>query len=75
MDPSQGACNKDMQMSSATSFGAPGGHIFDVVAQGLKKRKFIAKLAQDAAEELRMHLLTSRCQTDRNTTSRFEINC
>ncbi len=26
-----------MKMSSAPSFRAPGGHIFDVVAQGLKK--------------------------------------
>ena len=29
--------NEDMKMSSAPSFWAPGGHIFDVVAQGLKK--------------------------------------
>ena len=29
-------------MSSAPSFGAPGGHIFDVVAQGLKKHVFTA---------------------------------
>jgi hypothetical protein len=29
--------NKDMKMSSTPSFGAPGGHTFDVVAQGLKK--------------------------------------
>ncbi len=27
-------------MSSAPSFGAPGGHIFDVVAQGLKTHVF-----------------------------------
>jgi hypothetical protein len=49
--------NEDMKMSSAPSFGAPGGHIFDVVAQGLKKHKhkFTAKLAQHVAEELRMH--------------------
>ncbi len=45
-------------MSSAPSFGAPGGHIFDVVAQGLKKHVFtaIAMLAQHVASELRMHL-------------------
>ncbi len=54
--------NEDMKMSSAPSFGAPGGHIFDVVAQGLKIKKFTAKLAQHVAEELRMHFLTSRCQ-------------
>ncbi len=29
--------NEDMKMSSAPSFRAPGGHSFDVVAQGLKK--------------------------------------
>ncbi len=29
--------NEDIKMSSAPSFRAPGGHIFDVVAQGLKK--------------------------------------
>ncbi len=29
--------NGHMKMSSEPSFGAPGGHIFDVVAQGLKK--------------------------------------
>ncbi len=29
--------NEDMKMSSAPSFRAPGVHIFDVVAQGLKK--------------------------------------
>jgi hypothetical protein len=38
-----------MKMSSAPSFGAPGGHIFDVVGQGLKKHKFTAKLAQHVA--------------------------
>ncbi len=27
-----GRPNEDMKMSSAPSFGAPGGHIFDVVA-------------------------------------------
>ncbi len=34
--------NGDMKVSSAPSFGAPGGHIFDVVAQGLKKHVFTA---------------------------------
>ena len=29
--------NEDMKMSSAPNFRAPGGHIVDVVAQGLKK--------------------------------------
>ncbi len=28
--------NEDMKMSYAPNFGAPGGHIFDVVALGLK---------------------------------------
>jgi hypothetical protein len=36
--------NVDMKMNSAPSFGAPGGHIFDVVAQGLKKHVFTAML-------------------------------
>ena len=34
---SVGCPNGHMKMSSAPSFGAPGGHIFDVVAPGLKK--------------------------------------
>jgi hypothetical protein len=38
-----------MKMSSAPSFGTPGGHIFDVVAQGLKKHAFTAMLAQHVA--------------------------
>ncbi len=29
--------NEDMKMTSAPNFRAPGGHIVDVVAQGLKK--------------------------------------
>ena len=66
--------NEDMKMSSAPSFRAPGGHIFDVVAQGLKKPIFTAMLAQHVASELRMHLWTSRCQTDRNTPSRLKID-
>ncbi len=45
-------------MSSAPSFGAPEGHIFDVVAQGLKKHVFTAMLAQHVASELRMHFWT-----------------
>ncbi len=36
-------------MSSAPSFGAPGGHIFDVVALGLKTNVFTAMLAQHVA--------------------------
>ncbi len=48
--------NEDMKMSSAPSFGALGGHIFDVIAQGREKDKFTAKLAQHAASELRMHM-------------------
>ena len=46
-------------MSSAPSFGVPGGHIFDVVAHGVKKHVFTAMLAQHVASELRMHLLVS----------------
>ncbi len=34
---SGGRPNGHMKMSSAPSFGAPGGHIFDVVAPGLQK--------------------------------------
>ena len=60
-------------MSFAPSFGAPGGHIFDVVAQGLKKHVFTAMLAQHVASELRMRLWTSRSLTDRNTPSRMKI--
>ncbi len=41
--------NGDMKMISAPSFGAPGGHVFDVVAQGLKKHVFTAMLAQHVA--------------------------
>ena len=75
IDCQSGWCpNEDMKMSCAPSFGVLGGHIFDVVAQGLKKHKFTAKLAQHVAEELRMHFWTSRCQTDRNTSSRLKID-
>ncbi len=59
--------NKDMKMSSAPSFGAPGSLILVEVAQGLKKHVFTAMLAQHVASELRMHLWTSRSRTDRNT--------
>ena len=63
-------------MSSAPSFGAPGGHIFDVVAPGLKLKKhvFTAMLAQHVASELRMRLWTLRSRTDRNTPSRLKID-
>jgi hypothetical protein len=43
-------------MSSVTSSGASGGHIFDVVAPELKKHVFTAMLAQHVALELRMRL-------------------
>ncbi len=56
-------------MSSAPSFGAPGGHIFAVVASGLKTHVFTAIFAQHVASELRMRLLTLRSLTDRNTPS------
>ena len=61
-------------MSYAPSFRAPGGHIFDVVAQGLKKHVFTAMLAQHVASELPMRLWTSRSRTDRNTPSRLKID-
>jgi hypothetical protein len=61
-------------MSTATNFGASGGHIFDVVAPELKKHVFTAMLAQHVAPELRMHLWTSRSSTDRNTPSRLKID-
>ncbi len=73
---SGGRLNGHMKMSSAPSFGAPGGHIFDVVAQVLKKHVFTAMLmlVQHVASELRMHLWTSRGRTDRNTPSRLKID-
>ncbi len=61
-------------MSSAPSFGAPGGHIFDVVVHGVKKHVFTAMLAQHVASELRMHFWPSRSLTDQNTPSRLKIN-
>ncbi len=66
--------NGDIKMSSAPSFGAPGGHIFEVVAHGVKKHVFTAMLAQHVASELRMHLWPSRFLTDRNTHSRLKID-
>jgi hypothetical protein len=62
-------------MSYAPSFRAPEGHIFDVVAQELKKHVFTAMLAQHVASELRMRLWTSRSRTDRNKPSRLKIEC
>ena len=56
------------------SFGAPGGHIIDVVAKGQQNHVFTGILAQHESSELRMHLWTLRCQTDRNTLSRFKID-
>ncbi len=61
-------------MSCAPNFRAPGGHILDVVAQGLKQHVFTAMLAQPVASELRMRLMTSRSRTDRNTHSRLKID-
>ncbi len=62
-----------MKMSSAPSFGVPGSLIFGVAHQKLKKHKFTAMLAQHVASELRMHMWTSRSQTDQNTPSRLKI--
>ena len=45
-------------MSYAPSFRAPGGHIFDVVAEKLKKHVFTAIFAQHVASELLMRLWT-----------------
>ena len=56
-------------MSYAPSFRSLGGHIFDVVAQILKKHVFTVIFAQHVASELRVRLWTSRSQTDRNTPS------
>ena len=61
-------------MSYAPSLRAPGGHIFDVVAQGLKKHVFTAMLAQHVASELPIRLWTSRSRTDRNTPNRLKID-
>ena len=61
-------------MSYAPSFRAPGGHIFAVVAQILKKPVFTGIFAQHVASELRMRLMTSRSLTDRNTHSLFKID-
>jgi hypothetical protein len=71
---SGGRPNEDMKMSSAPCFEAPGVHISDVVAQGLKKHVFTAMLAQHVASELRMRLWTLRSRTDRNTPSRLKID-
>ncbi len=59
-----------MKVSSAPSFGVPGGHIFDVVAQVVKKHVFTAMLAQHVALEQRMRLWNLWSRTDRNTPSR-----
>ena len=63
-------------MSYAPSFKAPGGHIFDVVAQIqiLKKHVFTAQNFDVISSELRMRLWTSRSQTDRNTPSEWKID-
>ena len=61
-------------MSYAPSFKASGGHIFDVVAQILKKHVFTAQIFDVVASELRMRLQTSRSQTDRNTPSEWKID-
>ena len=61
-------------MSFVPSFGAPGGHIFDVVAQGVKKHVFTAMFAQHVASELRMYLWPPRSLTNRNTPSRLKID-
>ncbi len=61
-------------MSYAPSFRALGGHIFDVVAQILKKHVFTAMLAQHVASEIRMRLWTSSSLTDRNTPSEWKID-
>jgi hypothetical protein len=45
-------------MSYALSFRAPGGHIFDVVAQILKKHVFTVIFAQHVSSELRVRMWT-----------------
>ena len=54
--------NEDMNMSYAPSFRAPGGHIFDVVDQGLKKHVFTAMLAQHVASVSKLHTETVPAQ-------------
>ena len=66
--------NKDMKMSYAPNFRASGGHIFDVVAEVLKKPVFTAMLAQHVASELRMRLWTLISRNDQNTPSRLKID-
>ncbi len=61
-------------MSYAPTFNAPGGHTFAVGAPGLKTHVFTAIFSQHASLELRMHMWTSRCQTDRNAPSRLNID-
>ena len=61
-------------MSYAPSFRPPRGHIFDVVAQILKKHVFTPQNFDVVASELRMRLCTSRSQTDRNTPSEWKID-
>ena len=68
---SGGRPNEDMTMSYAPSFRASGGHIFDVVAQILKKHVFTAQNSQHVASEL---LMRWRSQTDRNTPSEWKID-
>ncbi len=61
-------------MSYAPNFRAPGGHIFDVVAEVLRKHVFTSMLAQHVASELRMRLWTLRSLNDHNTPSRLKID-
>ena len=63
-----------MKMSCAPSFGGPGGHIFKVLPQVVKKHVFTGMLAQHVVSELRMRLWTLRSRTDRNTPSRLKID-
>ena len=63
-----------MIMRQVPSFGAPRGHIINVVAQGLKNHVFTGMHAQHVASELRIHLWPLRSKTDRNTPSRLKID-
>ncbi len=64
-----------MKMSSAPSFGAPGGHIFDVVAHGVKKHVFTAmRLHSMQHRNYACIFWPSSSLTDRNTPSRLKID-
>jgi hypothetical protein len=56
-----------MKMSSAPSFGAPGGHIFDVVAHGVKKHVFTACLHSHSRQHVCRKYVKSQKARGRGT--------